>query len=311
MKYLRRFALLVVFFAAQSHLVAAPSAAPTTEDIQKEFNARDYSGVLRDIAHALSRNGKAAQQYDHYDLLMMRGETHLRLKQASAAALSFKQAVSKTTDADKAAMATAMQLLVLRSPQLQYTPKKVVVGKKNGPYDIIDPEKRKQAITALYEDELNAAADAIKTGKKATSLPQIAGAVKAIEAHNLIALDRAAHGNTDDVKTATEDLKARTRDLISRAMEKLAKETLEISGRADEMQRIPSGRIGQPDSTHRRGLQGSDMQDLNGIVRACKQISDASKQLMGILSDNPDDANDLIEQADGVRQKAEKALRER
>jgi hypothetical protein len=305
----------VVIFLALLWLPERPVRAagapppPTMDEIKTRFEANDFNGVLRDLAHVLSLHGKAAEPYDRYDLLMLRGETELRLKQAAPAAMAFKQAASQTKDPQQTAVASSTDMLVRRSNQFQYTPKKAEKGKVPEPIDIVNADKRKLALAALYEDERDAAADALAQGKKATSLPQIAAAVNAISSHNLVPLDRAVHGNTEDVQKATGDLKTRTRDLIARALDQMAKQTQEISNKADEIVRIPSMRAGQPDTTHRRGLQGTDRQELSTISQGCRDIAQAAHDLMGTLSDNPDEANDLIEQANGIRQKAEKALR--
>jgi hypothetical protein len=277
------------------------------QEIHAKFVAGDYNGVLHDLAHVLTLGGKAGEGYDKYELLVLRGETNLRLKQGPAAAVAFKQAAAQTKDVQKAAIAMATDLLILRSPQFQYVPRKVEGGRHKEPIGIVDAKTRKQAIAALYEDERDAAAGALAQGKKAVSLPQIASAVKAIQAHNLVALDRAAHENVDDVKEATGDLRARTRELILGALEQMSKQESEIANSADKMIRIPAARAGEPDTVQRRGLQGSDHQNLRALVQGCQQISQASVELLGVLSDNPTDANDLVEKA-GVIQKNAEAL---
>jgi len=283
--------------------------APTTQEMQGLLDSGQYNDVLRDVAHALALGGREGQAYEKYDLLILRGETQLRLKQSAPAALAFKQATGQTVDMQKAAVASAMDLLIRRSPQFQYTPRKVATGVKPAPIPITDPQNRKLALAALYDDELAAAGEALAEGKKAVSLPQIAAAVKAIQSHSLVALDRTVHGNVDDIQRATGDLKARTKDLITKALDQMSKQTKEIADHADQMNRIPSMRAGQPDTMQRRGLQGSDRQNLQGIVQGCKQIAGAARELMGALSDTPADADTLVQQANDVLQKAEQAIK--
>jgi hypothetical protein len=279
------------------------------QEIQALFDAGDYNGVLRDVAHVLTLGGKAGEPYDKYELLVLRGETQLRLKLAPSAAAAFKQAAAQTKDVQKAAMATATDLLIRRSPQLQYTPRKTGGGQHAEPIGIVDAKSRKQAMEALYVDERDAAAEAMAQGKKAVSLPQIAAAVKAIQAHSLVALDRATRGNVDDVKEATGDLRARTRELILAALDQMTRQEADISNAADKLIRIPSGRAGEPDMMQRRGLQGSDHQNLVAIVQNCKQIAQASVELMSVLSDLPADATDLVAKADALRASAEARLK--
>src|SRR5207302_1260355 len=107
-------------------------------------------------------------------------------------------------------------------------------------------------------------------------------------------------------------LKERTQDMISKALERLAKQVDDIDARANETVRIPqviqNPRVGiaQQDIVHRRGLQSGDRQNLQSISKSAAKIALAAKEIIGSLSDNADDAKDIIQQAEDLQQKAEK-----
>ena len=315
-------AMLVLSLAASAP--AAPATQPTNtlpsiDDIKKEYEAKDYQAVLRDVGRGLTLGEKKAAEagLERYDLFMLRGEAQLRLNQPSPAAMAFHEAARATKDLQQAAVAYATEMLVRRSKQMKFTPRKPLEkNKKLEPIDILDPDKRKEAFEALYNDERDAAASILQAGKKATSLPQIRNAVKAIQSRQLFALDRAAHGTAQDMEDTTRDLKERAQDLMSKALEKLAKQVDDIEARANETVRIPqviqapNAGVFQQDIVHRRGLQGSDRQNLKGIAQTSVQIAAWAKELIGALSDNADDSKDLLQQAEDVARKAEKASKE-
>ena len=293
-------------------LAAAPANPPPTMDqIQGLYSKGDYDGTLRDIAHAMSLGGKAAESYDKHDLLVLRGEAELRLKQPSPAAVAFHQAAKETKDDDQAASARATEILIKKSRQLQYTPKTVEKGKKPEPIDIVPADKRKDAMIALYTDELAAVTPRIRAAKEATSLTAIVSALKEVNARNLADLDIAAHGNNEATKQALTDLKDHASELMSKALDKLGKEVDRITSRAGEM---VSGQRGNyrtgvtQDVSHQRGLSAGDPQELKQIEQTATQIAVAAQELVAALGDKTA-ANDIIEQANDVKDKAEKTLR--
>ena len=300
--------------AAPATAQATQAPVPTMDQIQKHFDGGDYRGTLAEVSKALSLRGQAAEGLDKYDLIVMRGECELRMKQAEPAAASFHQAIRQTKDEQQAADARATELLIRKSRQLVYTPRVLGKGEKSEPIDIVDPKSRKSALRALYTDELAQVTPRIDAARKGASLTVIAQAARSIKDHELATLDRAAHGTVDDTRKTVSDLKDRVQELTSKALEKLARRTDEISAMANETIRTEApvrqggGGIGQQEFIRRRGLTGQDSQELRSIIQTTGQIAAATQELVSALGEKSD-ADDLLEQANEVRQRADKALR--
>src|SRR4051794_3281569 len=106
--------------------VARAAPGPTLEDARAHYVSGDYPACLRKIAVLLPSKPVKSDPADRYDLLMLRGECLLRLKQRQPATDAFESAAAvmkKHTDLPKAASATALAVLVKASPDLTYKPK--------------------------------------------------------------------------------------------------------------------------------------------------------------------------------------------
>jgi hypothetical protein len=284
------------------------------DELKVRFDAGDYQGVLRITSQSLALGGKAADGLDKHLLQTTRAEALLRLKQVTQSAQAFHQAAKLTDDHEKSATDLATEILLHQSKQQQYTPRIVPQGEKSVPIDVVNLAHRKLAMRALFSDEWAIAAPKIKAGKEATSLVVISTAVKAIQSQQLDLLDLVANGNDDQTKEAISKLRDHSAELISKALEKLGKREQEITSEANEivhqqvMVPAPGGGFTPTDLPRRRGLVGDARQELDGISRAAAQIAAAAQQLVADLGDKTA-AGDLLEQANDIVQRADKAIR--
>jgi hypothetical protein len=290
------------------------------QEIKSSFEAGDYRAVIRDVARGLALKGKAADEYDRHDLLLLRAESLLRLKETAAAGTAFEQAAKESVSEKDRNDALAMSMLLSRTGgrTLKYIPQKVLKSQKRDPIDVVDPEQRKAALAALYFDESSAAAPAIKEAKTATALPPIATALKAVNAHKLRMLELAANGNDNQTKQAVNDLKSRAVDLISHALERYARRVDELGASADQTIRqtvfIPQRdgtMIGQ-DLYRRRGLSIPESDELKAMNRDFVQLSGVALSLgqaIGEQDNRGSETATLAQQADDLHVKAERILR--
>ena len=304
-------------------IAAAPAPPPTTapadapsplmQELQTRFDLGDYDGVLRTISHAMTQGPKGIQGTSKHTLLEMRGEAEMRLKQTEAAATAFREAAKATEDPEKSAIDSAMELLLHRTKQLKYTPKKAPdADKQPAPIDVLAADQRKLALRAFFADEWGAAAPKLKAAKDGTNVLAIMDAVQAMKSHQLQTLDLAANGNDDQTRQAVEGLRNHAAELLSKGLEKLGKREQEITSAANEIIHqqvmVPGPQGLQPqDLARRHGLQGSDRQELQGIARTASQIAEAVRELIAGLGDKTA-ADDLLEQANDVIQRANKAI---
>src|SRR4051794_21520975 len=149
--------LFVVFIAVAGLTNAfqgvARAAPATIEDARADFSSGNYPASLRKTSTLLSSTAAKSNSPERYDLLMLRGECLLRLKQRAPAADAFTAAagiMKNRRDLPRAASATSLAVLAkAASPDLTYKPKKS--GDRTG-VNIIEPATRQEAMKALFED---------------------------------------------------------------------------------------------------------------------------------------------------------------
>src|SRR5688500_6919375 len=215
---------------------AQPDALPTVEGIQKLLKADDAAGALKQINRLLSLRGKAAEGYDKYELLTLKGDAHLKMKANEAAAVAFRQAAAATEDPQHVAVAKATEMLIRRSQKLAYTPKKVARGGKAEPIDIVDPESRQGALAALFVDEVGPLLPKVEAAKNATSVVPMIKAMAA--AREVEFLERAANGSADQVGGIVLTLGEKGEAMLSKVMEKATKRVDRITAMANETEQI-------------------------------------------------------------------------
>src|SRR5436305_1217756 len=93
-------------------LLSAQDAAPSG-GIHALMSAGDYRGALNQLNKQLFPT--STNQQEKYDLLMLKGECQLQLKDRLGASASFKSAAKSAQDVNKIAAARANALIVDRS----------------------------------------------------------------------------------------------------------------------------------------------------------------------------------------------------
>ena len=118
---------VIILVCMPSLAFTADSPLPTPDQVRELIVTGQPQEALQGIARLLAVKGELAVSLDRSELYMLRGEAQLQLKQSSSALASFALAAKGATDAKQAAVATATETLVQKSPGLLYVPKKRVV----------------------------------------------------------------------------------------------------------------------------------------------------------------------------------------
>lgn len=195
--------LLFLFFASEV------LAQPIMDDIRKEYEAGKYSSAIAMTSRALAARGADAEKYDRYELLYLRGQAMLRLRQPKYAEQAFEEAFAATSDRDKKARAMAMVAIIRKSPALTYSP-------KNNPgtkIDILEDTSCKAAMTALYEDLRTTLAPKVADATRAQTLPPLQALLP--DLFELTALETSLTGDNKQSKEYFMVLGARARELIT------------------------------------------------------------------------------------------------
>jgi hypothetical protein len=148
-----RVAISVVLLLSLTSL--AQAAAPSVADAQADFAAGQYRDALQKISVLLA--GKSAGSQERFDLLMLRGECMLRLKQSSLAADAFDAAARarrQQGDVKRLAEAKATAVLLSASRGLKFQPRGGGGGGGAEAIDVVAPEARRQAMAALLDERL-------------------------------------------------------------------------------------------------------------------------------------------------------------
>jgi hypothetical protein len=259
--------------AAQAPATPAASAAtsPMIAQLQEQLNAGQAQEVSRQVARLLAMKGDAAQQYDRYDLLMLRGEAALRMKQNSVAMQSFAEAQKETTDDQKKAIARGTEILVRKSKQTGYTPRvgvRPAPGEKPaGPMPIIEEADRKAALEALLADEMTAVQPKLNAAKNATALPPLADAAKLLG--DVRAIEIAGTGASEKAQSLGADIGGKAHGMINDALRNMEDRVEEIWTSASKQ----SNAYGQlVASQGMMGMTSIEANDLKGIMQTCEKL---------------------------------------
>jgi hypothetical protein len=291
---------------------AAPGPPASADEIRKLVADGEHAEALKQLSRVLPLRGDAAAGYNKYELFMLKGDVHLKMKAPSAAVTAFTQAAEQTEDPTEKAIARASALLLRKAKALAYTPKPPKRGGKADPIDVVDPERRKEALAALFADEWADAAAKVEAAKKGKTLPPIADALKAL--NGLDVLERAATGADEQVKGAATDLADRGHELMDKALDKMAKRVDRITNAANETLtrrvRVPTGGGQFADRTivRKRGLKHEDHKELKSVLETCPQIAKSAEELAVASGGEKEDVEELVEKAQDIREVAEKTL---
>lgn len=253
---------------------ADPPPLPTQPEIQKLYDEKRYAEALRAVSRVTSLRQVPAD-YDRYALFVIKAECHLRLKQQPLAVDGFEKAASATDNENDRCVATATALLLKKSTAFAYKPRTSGDGKPAESIDIVEPEPRKQALLALFEDEWKLKQAALKRARQSGSLPQLSSAVEMVS--ELRTLEVASTGKDERCREAVAGIVDAAADAIGAALPKWDAVVREIDRRAMEV--IANEKEGWSGT---RGLTSHDVQELRTIMASCEKAAQAIDSLTNI-----------------------------
>jgi hypothetical protein len=238
---------------------------------QADFNAGQYRSCLQKIAQVLNSKAAAPGSPARYDLLMLRGECMLQLKEADLAASAFTSASTVFKgegDLKRMAAARAMSVLVKASPRLQYK------GSKDAqPIDIVTPDSRKQAMMALFDDRFATTTSKIEAAMKSNSLVPIHDLFPVMG--DLYALELTATGDTARTMPAIRSVGEHARQLITAELDRLRKRVDELDDLANAPT-LSSGNLNQTLSY--RGLNSNERNELHDAADELVKIEKVAQE---------------------------------
>jgi hypothetical protein len=299
--------------AAAPALPAQPDALPTVEGIQKLLKSGDAQEALKQVNRLMSLRGKAAEGYDKYELLTLKGDVHLKLKANEAALASFRQAAAATEDPQQQAVARATELLIKRSKNLAYTPKKAGKGEKAEPIDLVEPASRQKALAALFVDEVAPLLPKVEAAKAANSVVPMIKAMAA--AREVQFLERAANGSADQTSAIVDALGEQGEAMLSKVLGKATKRVDRITTLANEIEHvrttIPAGNGGYRTAIipKQRGIRNDDVVELKNIIDGLDEVMAQANALGQARGTDDESVEDLVESSEDLKLHVQRMLR--
>ena len=300
-----------VCLAVSALAPAAPAPQPSPEAAQADFAARDYPACLRKVASLLSSNTVPAGSTQRYDLFMLRGECLLRLKQRPAAQSAFESAagvLKNKGDVDRVAAATAIAALIKKSPGLTY---KSAAGSQGDPqtFDIVEPDTRKAAMSALYHDLSEDVMPAASKALEGDSLVPINDLLPKM--WELYAVEFAATGDTAATVGKLKELGAHARGLIQAELDKLNGRLGQLRALAEEP--TLSGDV-RNQSIGYRGLNSherSELQEMADYLVKIERTCQNARRIARLLGSTGENWDALLADCATARDVAEQAYARR
>jgi len=306
---LTRFALCgMMTLTAASLCATARAEAPTTQQIQDDYDSKQYQNVIRDVAQAMPLTADPSKGYDKATLLALKAESHLQLKQYAPAADAYNSAAKDSSDPQMATIYKALSLLIHKSPGGSYQPRQpttrpVDANGKPTPINIIDMNQRGEAMNALLADETKVVSAKIEPLTKQNTLPPLMEGIKQIG--DLRAIEMAATGKDEASKQLVGSLADHAAELMSNAIKTMSANVDEIQKHADE-----STSSGMYNVTTRAGLTSTDRNTLNEIINTAKNISSACDQFTAAIKTPSSGFDGVKKDADALSKHAADVINE-
>ena len=297
----------------------AAEPVPTADEAHQQFNDAKYKDAIRTTARIVGSREWQAKKFDKFDILNLKAESHLRLKETSLAATTFDAAAKETADKPAAALARTMAYLIKHCSGTHYVPKatanKRIPGKSVDErinIDIVDPESRKEALTALWQDERNAAELKFKLAGGESVQAVLDAAPLIVRLHDF---DIAAHGDDKDTSQVAGLLAVHARDLLTAMVDKMGIRVNVIHGKAMKSEQfkmqVPNGRgYGSQDVWRRHGMENNEPVEVKDILSKTEKIPVAVKMLIEDLTVEADYFDHIVKEAKRAHEMADKTLTE-
>lgn len=244
---------------------SACALADGADDVRAKAQSGDYRGALQLVNRRLAEARGNAEL--RYELLMLRGECLVQLRQKPAAIEAFRsasRAVSVDSDFEKTLAARAQVEVLTGSEGWTFR----AAGER---VDIIDPQSRGKAMGVMFSERLldltpriEKARDAAVLGPMIDLLPSIAG---------LMALEHGASGKTERTTPIFESFGERGRELITAELIRLEGRIGQLEDLANELIILRDGEI-----ITRRGLHSNEQAELRDAVAYLDKIEQAADE---------------------------------
>jgi hypothetical protein len=273
MKFVR-WILPIVMIVSPPTKAGATANIPTTQEIETDFDAKNYLDAIKKISIAISHGS------DKATLFPIKAESHFQLKQFIAAADAFDFAAKQANDPNDIANYKTMAVLIRKSTVGKYQPRQpttrpVDVGaKKPAPIDILDSTQRGDALNALFNDGAKVAQSKVDALLKQTGLSELMDGVKLT--NDLRSIEWAATRNDVSSKKMNAALFKHADELMDSGIKSLTNMVKDTENRANQIieYRTDYDLILRA----KRGLRPDDKNILSSVIVTANYIAAACDQ---------------------------------
>ena len=245
----------------------------SVDDVRADYDKGDYRAALQKTNKLFASSLQEPLPSDKYQLLMLRGECQLQLKDRLGAATSFKSAAKCAGDLDQLAAAKASALVIERSSMGKFTPR---AGSAKDAIDILPLESRRQAMAALQTELFSKSKADIDAALKATTLPPIEKVF--VPLSNMFFLETAAKGNAGDTDKLMRELGQHTYQLMQTEVTRYSRIIEQLNQTAN------SSASGDDWGGVRRGLLSTERNDLKEGAAYLVKLRDRATEYRGIAA---------------------------
>ena len=297
--------------AASAATAEAPAGKglPTSGQVRELFEQGDYAQAIKQATTALAARGAdAVAGNQRHDLLVLKGEAQLKLKNLNAAAAAFDEAERFAPDGvagETAAVDRSTAELFRRSKGGTYTPPVRKGAAAPAPLDVSEPAARKAAFAAMFEEARPKVAAAVKSASLARQLPALLDAAKMLR--DLRALELASSGETKETGKIAADLTPRARSLMARAVGDMADTVQKLEAKAMQVynQVTPAGGGMRAAESGAVGLTIDETSRVRRIAGDCSRVAGVASDLKALFpADEADALRTLRDDADAVARHA-------
>jgi hypothetical protein len=304
--------------APEPGTAGGPPPLPTAAEVRQQVNDGQYRDALKSLLRVLELKGEPAAAYDRPEMLLLRAECQLQIRQTQAAKDTLDDAVREARGGHGVApnpeglgKAMALSALVAKSPNMLYTPRSRTGPLAPKPIAILDRAARPAAYKALFEDSLTEVKARVAAAQGAVTMGPILDAAKALA--TLRALEKAGTNDEIQSKPLATALAASASVLLGNSVAAMNAAVDAIAAGANLVYAVPIQRVDPVSGvraidqiTRRRGLVNDEPAQLRSLQQTCAQIVtacydlhlalDATDPFAGIASD----ANTLAQKAGQV-----------
>ncbi len=288
--------------SAPSGSIAKSGGLATLPELRAMLGRGENLEVIQQTARVLALKGAAAEPYPRAEVWALKAEAHLRMKSPAPATEAFAQAAKAASGAERQRY-QAQEFLMRRSRSGTFVPKSSE-GKPAEPIDVIDPEKRKEAASALLADELAALRPKLESAKKATTLAPLMQAAKGVG--DLRAVEMYATGAGAETTKIADEIADLAIERVKASMDAAHDQCDAIFKQAMtlvKVERTVGG--GNYLVTEHAGLTSVDIKELKRIAAATMAVPEPMRQLARDLGEEESRVAPAIQAAEKTAKRAD------